>query len=160
MSFYGADPVLFEGVSGVTATPGGNDVGIGYRRTEGGKGYLKVYNDCNSDINPGYGVVLSSGVSGYSISVTSVTSADIVVGVAQSTTMTTGTYGWVVTKGITAVEMGATSGSVASLGLIEIGAAGVFVPVSNITGVKSPAVGQALAAIVSSASGNAYVSCY
>lgn len=160
MSFYDVGPVSFESVSSVTATPGSNDGEIGYRKFEGGKEYVKVYNDCNSDINPGYAVVLQSGVSGYSVTLSAVTSADIVVGVAQSTTMTTGTYGYVVTKGITAIEMGATSGSVAAGGLVEVGADGVFVPVSNTTGNKSPAVGKALGAIVSSASGNAYVSCY
>ena len=95
-----------------------------------------------------------------SVSVSAVTSADIVVGVCRNATLTTGTYGWLVTKGITSIQMGATSGSVASRGLVEIGANGVFVPTSLTTGNLAPAVGQALAAIVSSASGSAYVSCY
>lgn len=160
MGYNSVGPVSFEGVSAVTATPGSNDGELGYRKWVDGKEYVRVYNDCNSTIPPGYGVVLQSGVSGYSITLSSVTSADIVVGVAQSISMPTANYGWVVSKGITPIEMGATSGSVAAGGLVEIGANGLFVPVSNTTGNKAPAVGKALAAIVSSASGSAYVSCY
>ena len=153
-------PVLFEGVSGVTATPGPNDGELGFRRWKNGKEYLRVYNDCNSTIPPGYGVVLQSGVSGYSITLSSVTSADLICGVSQSTSMPTGNYGWVVTKGITAIEMGATSASVAAGALCELGANGLFVTVSNTTGNKAPSVVKALAAIVSNASGSAYVSVF
>ena len=160
MSFYGASPIQFSSVSMVTTTHGSNDGEIGYRRTEAGLDYVLVYNAGGASAGVGYGVVFNSAATGYSVTVSAATSADLVVGVVKHATLTTGAYGWVVTKGITPIQMGATSGSVAARGLVEIGADGVFVPTSLTTGNKAPAVGIALAAIVSSASGNAFVSCY
>jgi hypothetical protein len=158
MSFYDVGPVSFESVSAVTATPGSKDGEIGYRKFEGGKEYVRVYNDCNSTIPPGYGVVLQSGVSGYSITLSSVTSADLMVGVSANTSMPTGNYGWVVTKGITPIQMGVSG--VAAGTLAELGANGLFTTVSNTTGNIAPATVKALAAIASSVSGSAYVSCF
>jgi hypothetical protein len=160
MSYNEVGPVFFGGISNVTSSRNSRDPEVGYRRWYEGAEYVYVYNEGGSDINPGYACVINSAATGYSVTVTAATSADLVVGVVKHATLTTGDYGWVVTRGITNVEMGATSGTVAARGLIEVGAAGVFVPVSNTTGNKSPAVGQALAAIVSSASGSAYINCY
>lgn len=160
MTMYSQGPVIFNGVSAVTSSRGGNDPEVGQRRWEAGREYVYVYNDGGSDINPGYGAVLQSGATGYSVTVSAVTSNDICVGVCRNATLTTGTYGWLVTKGITPIEMGGTSGTVASRGIVELGANGVFVPASNITAALGPRPGMALEAIVSSASGSAYISCY
>lgn len=160
MSYNSVGPVAFYGKSHVTASLGSNHPDVGERKYFSGNEYVWAYNDCNSDINPGYGCVLQSGATGMSVSVSAVTSADLVVGVCHHATLTTGTYGWLLTKGIGVAEMGATSGSVASRGLLEIGSNGVWVPVSNTTGNLAASVGQALEAIVSSASGSAYFSVY
>ena len=160
MGQYGVSPIRFGSVSMVTASLGHNDPELGTRCQDNGIDYIFVYNDGGSQISPGYGAVLQSGVSGYSVTVSAATSTDLVVGVCRHATLTTGTYGWLVTKGITPVQMLASSGSVASRGLIEIGANGLFAPVSNTTGNAAPAVGQALAAIVSGASGNAFISVF
>lgn len=161
MAFDSVGPVIFKGgVSNVTATLSANDPEVGARRWDGGREYVFVYNDGGEQIDPGFGAVLQSGATGYSVTVSSVTSADIVVGVCRNATLTTGTYGWLVSRGITNVEMNATSGTVAAGGLIEIGANGDFSPVSNTTANLAPAIGKALEAIVSSASGSAYISCY
>lgn len=147
--------IFFEGVSNVTAT---NSVEVGMQRIDGDEEYRYVYNAGNSQINPGNGCVLSA-VTGYSVTVSSTTSADFLVGVVKHATLTTGTYGWVVTRGFTSVEMGGTSGTVAAGGLIELGDDGEFYPVSNTTA-NGPVVGKAMAEIVSSASGQAYISVY
>jgi hypothetical protein len=161
MAFSSVGPIIFGGgVSMVTSSLGANDPEVGTRKWEGGREYVFVYNDCNSQIIPGLGTVIQSGASGYSVSVSAVTSADIVVGICRNATLTTGTYGWVVTKGVTSVKMNASSGTVAAGDLLEVGADGDFQKVSNTTGNLAPAIGKALEAIVSSAVGSAYVSCY
>jgi hypothetical protein len=155
MAYQGVAPIFFGAVTDVSTTKA---VDIGTERIENGVAYTYVYNDCNSSILTGNGVVLQSGASGMSVTVSSVTSADFLMGVAVNT-ITTGAYGWVVTRGITNVEMKTTSGSVAAGGLLELGANGEFVPVSNTTG-NGPVVGKALGAIVSGASGSAFISVY
>jgi hypothetical protein len=124
--------------------------------TEGDEDYIWVYNTgSNAQINPGNGAICSA-VTGYSVTVSSTTSADFLVGVCKHATITTGAYGWLVTKGFTSVEMGGTSGTVAAGGLIELGDDGEFYPVSNTTA-NGPVVGKAMEAIVSAASGQAFI---
>jgi hypothetical protein len=157
MTFYGNEPVRFDsGVSMVTATLGPNDPEVGARTVEGDEEYIFVYNTGGSTINVGNGAVLSA-VTGYSVTVSSVTSVDFLVGVCKHSAIATTEYGWLVTKGFTSVEMGGTSGTVAAGGLIELGDDGEFYPVSNTTG-NGPVVGKAMAAIVSAASGDAFIS--
>jgi hypothetical protein len=160
MGFYSVDPIRFGSLSMVTSSLGPSDPKVGDRTWADGREYVFVYNDGGEDIGPGFGGVLQSGATGMSVTVSSVTSDDICVGVVRHATLTTGTYGWLVSRGITNVEMNATSGTVAAGGLIEIAANGDFSPVSNTTANLAPAVGKALEAIVSSASGSAYISCY
>lgn len=161
MSFNRPLPVIFGGgVSMVTNSLGPNDPELGTRTNYEGREYVFVYNAGGQTINPGYGAVPNSAATNMTVTVSAATSNDVVVGVCRNAAIADGYYGWLVTKGITPIQMGATSGTVAARGLVEIGANGVFVPVSNTTGNGAPAVGVALAAIVSSASGNAYISCY
>jgi hypothetical protein len=160
MAFEGLSPIGFAGVSQVTATLGPNDPAVGTRTTVGGNEYRFVYNDSTASMPVGYGCVLTSGASGYSVSVSSTTSADLCVGVVKHAAITTAAYGWVLTKGFGTVQMLGSSGSVGAYGLIELGAGGLFAPVSNTTGNKAPPVGQAQAAIVTGASGNAYISVF
>lgn len=155
MPFYSVGPVGFEPVTAVTATP---SVEVGTQRVEGANHYIYVYNDCNSSIPTAVGAVLQSGVSNMSVTLSSVTSADFLVGVAVNT-MTTGQYGWLVTKGITSVMTLASSGSVAARGMIELGANGKFAPASNTTA-NGPVVGQMLAAVSSGGTAAAFISVY
>jgi len=160
MTNYGSEPIVFRDESFVTATLDGKSPQLGQTMQKGGREYVYAYNAGNNDVSPGMGMVMTSDATNYSLSSTSVTSADICVGVVRNATLTTGTYGWLVRRGVTNIEMGATSGTVAAHGPVEIAADGLFVPVSNTTGNLVPAVGKALTAIVSSASGEAYISCY
>lgn len=158
-SYDSLAPIRFKSPSFVTATLDGKEGLLGSRFIEGGDAYVLAYNGGNSEIPPGYGCVLQSGAVNMTMTISAVTSADLVVGVVKHSTIPTASYGYLITKGFTEVEMGATSGSVASRGLLEIGANGVFVPVSNTTA-NGPVLGQALEAIVSSASGSAYISIF
>jgi hypothetical protein len=145
----------------VTATLGANDGQIGQRRYVDGKEYVLVYNGGGASAMVGAGVVLNSAATNYTVTVSAATSADLVIGVVHTATLTTGAYGWVVRKGITPVQMlGGSSASVAARGLIEIAANGLWAPVSNTTGNAAAGCGLALAAITSGTSGNAFVSCY
>jgi len=161
MSYNNGLPISFRGVSFVTATRISKDPQIGNELfdSEGNK-HVFMYNACNSEIYPGYGVVPQSGVStAYSMTLSSATSADLAVGVVKHATIPTASYGFVMVKGITPVEMIATSGTIASNGLIELGGNGTWAPRSNTTG-NGPAQGKVLEAIVSGASGSAFVSLF
>ena len=65
--------IYFESVSAVTATP---SVEVGRRRIEGDEAYVYVYNTGSSTAGVNKGCVLSA-VSGYSVTVSSVTMTDI-----------------------------------------------------------------------------------
>lgn len=160
MSFYGVGPISFEAVTAVTATP---SVDIGTKKTEGGFDYIYVYNDCNSTIPTGHGAVLQSGVSGMSVTVSSVTNVGCLIGVAVNT-LTTGTYGWLMTRGITAIECNTTSGTVAAGDGLTLGVNGQFNRITGTSGATAGAgatiYGTALEAINSGASGSAYIKAF
>jgi len=162
MSYNHGLPVRFVGVSFTTASTGGKYPSIGDETYDSdGNKYVYIYNDCNSEIYPGYGVAPQSGVStAYSITLSTVTSADLVAGVVKHATIPTNNYGYVLTRGVCNVEMLGTSGTVATNSPIEIGANGAWAPVSNTTGNKAGIKAKSLAAIVSGASGSAYISIY
>ena len=157
---YGIAPIRLTGVSQVTATLGANDPQIGDEAQEGSTKYLFVYNDCNSSLAVGNGVVLTSGATGYSVTISSVT-GDRILGVVKNAAITTGAYGWVVTKGFTSVQMMAASGTASAAQTpLQIAANGLFAPASNVTGNAGGVLGWSLAVIASSASGAAYISVY
>jgi hypothetical protein len=162
MAFESLGPIQFGTKSLVTTSLGKNDPELGALHHDAdGRTYQFVYNDGGASVPVGCGVVPAAGATGaYSVTVTAATSADLVVGVCRHATLTTAAYGWVVVRGVTSVQMGATSGTVTTGGLIEVAANGYFVPVSNTTGNKAPAVGKALNTIASSGTGDAYVRCF
>ncbi len=157
------DPIRFGSLSMVTASLGPNDPELGARAQEGSREYVFVYNDADdSIIDVGFGCVLQSGASNYSVTVSSVSSKQACIGVVRHGSIATGKYGWVVTRGITPIEMNTASGTVAVGILVELAAGGDFSPVSNTTNQSangSPPCGMALAEIVSSASGDAHMFC-
>ncbi len=98
MTVSSLSPVRFGSVSAVTATPGANDPEVGTVVREGDEEYVFVYNNGNSQITVGCGAVVSA-VTGYSVTVSSITHTDVPVGVCKHATLTTGTYGWLLRKG-------------------------------------------------------------
>lgn len=161
MSLESIGPLSFGTKSMVTTSLGSHDGEVGQvHRDHDGRVYRLVYNDGGASVPVGCGVVPAAGSSNYSVTVSAATSADVVIGVCRHATITTGAYAWVVVEGYCQVTAGATSGTIATGGLFEVAANGFFVPVSNTTGNKSPAVGKALNTIASSGTGDAYVRCF
>lgn len=158
MGFYDVAPVRFNSVSMVTATLGANDGEVGHSFRDGDEEYVLVYNAGNSQISPGFGCVVS-GVSGYSVTVSSTTSVDLMVGVVKHATLTTATYGYIVVRGWSQVAMEANN-SCAAGQLLTLGADGKFALKSNSTGYPAPAVAKSMEAIASGASGTAYISVF
>ena len=157
MTVFGNPKARFSSVSMVTASLGANDPEVGTVCREGDEEYIFVYNNGTSQISPGYGAIVS-GVSGYSVTVSSVTDVDNCVGICRHATLTTGTYGWLVTKGFTQVQMGANN-SAAVGDMLILGTDGVAARKTWTTGI-APAFGKAMAAIASGASGTAFVSVF
>jgi hypothetical protein len=98
MTYYGLSPVAFGTVSMVTGTLGANDPEVGTVRQEGDERYIFVYNTGGEQISVGKGATVSA-VTGYSVTVSSVTHTDYAVGVCKHATLTTGTYGWLLQRG-------------------------------------------------------------
>jgi len=156
MPFYSVHPSLFESVSAVTLVP---SVELGTRANFAGRYYCYVYNGGNSQITVGNGVV-QTGTSGYTVTVSSVTGVDAFAGVCYHATITTGAYGWVVTRGHTKIKMHANS--ICTTGdLLVAGADGVFAAAALAgTGIVAPyVVGKAAIATVSAGTGEAIVNC-
>ncbi|MDC1299955.1 hypothetical protein N8Z24_00450 [bacterium] len=158
MTHYANRPVLFAGKSMVTATLGANDPEPGYRMTDGDEDYVFVYNAGVQDIEPSYGCIMSA-VSGYSVTLSSTTSVDFLVGVCKHATVAAGSYGWLVTRGFCQVEMGANN-SVAAGGLVQLGDDGTFGDHLISTGNVGNAVGKAMGAAASAASATAFINVY
>lgn len=145
MPFHGQN-VVAESVSAVTATP---SVELGTKRTVSGNDYIYVYNTgANAQISPGQGCVLTA-TSGYSVSVSSVAGNDVMIGICKHATITTGTYGWVLTKGFCSFVAGANDSFTAG-GPIAAGVDGTFGFKSSATGFTGPVVGKCM---ISSPSG-------
>lgn len=155
MSFFGAAPVNFAGPSLTTLTPGSNDPELGTRIHNAGNSYVWVYNAGNSQLSPGYLGVLS-GTSGYSITISSVTGVDVPIGIVKHSTFLTASYGWLLSRGYSQVQMGAND-SAAVGSLLGVGVNGVVALKSNSTGFPCDALGQAREAIASGASGTGYI---
>lgn len=151
MAFYSLGPVSFESVSAVTATP---SVELGTRVNVAGNEYVYVYNASNSNLPVGYGCI-TSGCSGFSITLSSVASQMAgVFGVVKHGTISTGYYGWILSKGFCKV---ATTNGLAVGDAFAIGADGVF---ENKSGLTGSAQGKALSACASgTATGPAYFCC-
>lgn len=153
---YSVAPVMFTPISNVTATLGANSPALGARVLHEGNEYCYVYNAGNSQISPGYACVLSS-VSGYSVTVSSTTMVDVAFGVVKHSTLTTATYGWVLTKGFCDLKTIANS-SVAAGDPVTLGGDGVSVPA--ITTMTGQVHGKAVEATASAGVFVAYVRCF
>lgn len=152
----GLSPLRFVGPTFTTNSLGPNDPKVGDVARIGDENYIFCYNAGNSNILAGDGVIVSA-VSGYSVTVSSVTSVDLLVGVRVGNTLSTGYYGYICTRGFAQVNMGADYSAAAGAGLI-LAADGKFTAKTCATGYASPIQVKAMAAIASGVSGTAYIS--
>lgn len=156
MTFYNAAPIRFGvDISGTTTTLGVNDPELGARCVVDELDYLFVYNAGGEQIGVGQPCTLS-GVTGFSITVSTTTLTDMAIGVRQHSTMGTAAYGWIATRGIGTVEM-STNESCVTGELLAVGAEG-FGLASNSTDFQTPTVAKALESNASGASGVAWFS--
>ncbi len=139
--------------------PGPNDPSLGDFCEESGKRWVFVYNDGGASAPVGCAMVLTAAAVGYSCTVSAATSSDFAIGVVQNATFMTGCYGWIMVRGIGTVKMMTASGTVVARQNLELAANGYFYGASNTTG-NGLCFGQAISAIVSSASGSAFITCY
>lgn len=152
-------PVEMESVSNVTAT---NSVNLGETRFFGGEEYLYVYNAGAQQISIGNFAVLSA-CSGYSVTVSSVTNYDLPIGFVKHATLTTATYGWLMTRGFTKVQMTANQSATTSDILFPgtQGTVGVLnQAVSSITGTILQPIGYVVSGAATGSSAFAYVRGY
>lgn len=157
MSVYDNGPVRFYGVSHVTATLSSKHPEVGTKARVGDESYVWVYNTGSSTVGVSKCATIS-GVTGYSVTVSTTTSVDFIVGVCKHTDIPTGSYGWLLTEGFAAVEM-EEDNSCAAGQLLTVAADGEFALKSNATatGYQSPAFGKSMEAIASGASGQAFI---
>lgn len=154
MTVYRNDIVHFETVSNVTASP---SVDVGTRRVEGDEEYIYVYNNGNSQINPGNGAILTA-VTGYSVTLSSLTNTQF-FGVCKHATLTTTTYGWLLRRGFVEGKMHADE-SAAVGALLGPGVDGVFAVTTQTTLAFGVPCAKAMSAVASGASGSMYFNAF
>ena len=154
MALYG-DLAVFGGVSQVTATLGVNDPEVGTIFRQGDEEYLFVYNNGNSQISVGQFAVVTA-VTGYSVTVSSTTQVDKPVGVCKNATLTTGTYGWLLTRGFGPVKAVANS-ALAAGDLLLPGGDGLWSNKAIATGNTANEYGKVMVATASGGIGDAFI---
>lgn len=120
MSYHGADPIHFESISNVTATP---SVQLGTRRRYAGEDYEYVYS--LGQASPGYGCTYS-GTSGHSVAATGVVSGELCAGYVKHVTLTTGTYGWLLKRGVVDAYNGMSNSAPADGDVVYLATDGKF----------------------------------
>lgn len=152
MAFYSENPVLFESVSAVTATP---SVDVGTRVVVGNNAYIYAYNNGNSQISVGRCAVVSA-LSGYSVTVSSI-SGDFPVGVVKHATLTTATYGWLLTQGfVDNMTNGMASTAITAGDPIQVAADGAVCKAAGL----GPNIGKFTSSTGSAGTGSAYISIF
>lgn len=152
-----------ESVSAVTATKSA-DIPLGAVRYEddatyGYREYQYVYNSGGEQINPTYGCK-QSALTAYSVTVTATSQLHVGFGLVVNATLTTGTYGWVLKRGV-ATFIADTAQSFSINDGICLSTDGKFGPASAISGQSSDVgilnvCGVALSAVASGATGMGY----
>jgi len=122
MAFHSLNPINFESVSAVTLTP---SVEIGVRRIENEEEYIYCYNDGGASITAGFGVILSN-VTGYSVTVSSVTEVGGFFGIAKNATFATAAYGWMMVRGFVDMPNGMAGTAVADADIVVPAVDGKF----------------------------------
>lgn len=143
-------PVLGVGdsVSNVTLT---NTVIPGARlRDSNGYEYVYVYNGGNSQISQGQAAVVS-GLSGFTVTVSSVTGNDLAIGIARNATINTAAYGWLMVEGFSGFSA-ATDDSFVTGDCLAIAASGNFAHKTQATGAfAANVVGKCILSVASGA---------
>ena len=162
MSNFSSNNVVFADKSSVTTASGGKSPEVGtIKQFEDGNVYEYVYNDGTADLYPARGCVLEagSGAANGHIAASNVTSVELLYGVCKHATIAAGSYGWVVKKGLTKVEMEADNSGVTGA-LLILATDGEFANKTSGIAFIAPAQAQLMESAASGASALAYVSVY
>jgi hypothetical protein len=153
MAFYSENPILFGGLSGVTATRGAKDPELGTKVNYGGNEYLYVYNAATTAVPIGYAVTPLAGTTGYSCTISTTAQIDVPMGVVKNATLSASCYGWIQTKGYCNIHV---SAAVTAGAPMQLGANGLWV-----SGVTGPFFAKLLSTVsaATNVSGLAYISC-
>ncbi len=143
-----------------TATLGNNDPELGTRCWYQGSEYMFVYNGGATQISVHLGAT-ASALSGYTVTVSTVTQVDALAGVCVHNTIAAAGYGWLLTRGFTTIAMGANN-SAAAGELLALGTDGTFARLvsANTDIARSPTVGKVMTALASAGSGTAYIKAF
>ena len=152
----GYQDIFFEGVSAVTATKTAG-LNLGTVRFEGGRKYQYVYNAGTTQISTGDGAIITA-TTGFSVTVSSVTSVTPCFGVCREATITTGTYGWLVKEGYCNVNAAAADSMAVGDNLV-LGTDGVHQAVTGATGYMTNRHGYCVQGTATAGTGYAYISC-
>lgn len=152
-SFKSVGPISEEGVSNVTATP---SVALGTRRTHMGEDYVYFYNNGASAASVGL-LLTSTGLSGYSLTKSTVSGNDFPLCVVKHAEVPAGSYGWGLVRGICTPQVEST---MATGTLLMVADAGLFKTL--LTGSTSFPVGPIgkMLATNTNTTGIAYVKLY
>ncbi len=141
-----------------TATLGSNDPEVGTRANWNGAEYVFVYNGGATQISQYLGATISAAVSGFTVTVSSLTQVDVLFGVCQHATIAAAAYGWLLTKGFAVVKMGADN-SAAVGKILALGTDGAFAQKqsANTDIFLGEGVGKTMSAVASGATCNAWI---
>tara|TARA_R110000868_G_scaffold9394_2_gene46912 strand:- start:2190 stop:2621 length:432 start_codon:yes stop_codon:yes gene_type:complete len=142
----------------VTATLGKNDPEVGTRVAEGNDEYILVYNNGTTQISVGQGAVVTA-VSGYSVTVSSIVGVDMPIGVCKHATLTTATYGYLLTRGFSSAKAATSTAPVAG-DVLMLGTDGVWTVKSLSTGFMGNVNAKAMTATASAGVCQAFFSIY
>jgi hypothetical protein len=156
MAFYSSNPISFESVSAVTATP---SVELGTIRVEALNKYVYAYNAGAAQLSVGMPAFINSSNSNYSVSVSNAASqvCNPFVGVCHHATIAAGSYGWLVAKGISKVVPDASAVSGAAGIDLTAGVDGGFVAMTGTTMSTGLRLAFTIASFTTLATGTAWI---
>lgn len=163
-SFQSVGPVQFGSIEGghpishSTLDSAAKVAQVGDRVVYQGEEYVYVHNASAQDASVGYGMVMSS-LSGYSLTISSVTGVHAPICVVKHATIVAGGFGWGLVRGISKVALAST---MATGVMAVLGTDGVFSTWVVSTGAHSPQA-QILSSgtgVSTTGLGLAYVKCW
>jgi hypothetical protein len=152
-TFKGLEPIAFESISNVTATP---SVELGTRRIVNGEEYVYFYNNTGSAVTAGMGMTVS-GLSGYSLTRSTTADTDLLVCFVKHAAVPAANYAWGLTRGLVQAEFNSTMAT----GIpITVGADGQVKTFCTSTGSYAVHYGKVLSSATATSFGLCYVKCY
>ena len=152
-TFQSVSPISFESVSSVTATP---SVALGTRKIHNGEEYVYVCNAMASAATAGIGLTIS-GLSGYSLTRSSLAGADIFMCFVKHTDIPAAGYGWGLVRGLVSAHFASTMTTGV---LVAVGLDGIVQTYTTATSFDPGILGKVISAATANGQGMTYVKCF